>query len=240
MSLITDWLQSEATWNARSVSFSKPTPGIGDAPLYCMEINGSWRGHLLGVLDMLTQRESWSGTEAEIDAAVDAFTQLVEQLAQECTGVNLPIGTVIPFAGASVPSGYLLCDGAAIDRTAYAALFSVIGEEFGAGNGTTTFNLPDIRGRTVIGVGQGTGLSLRGMGDFGGGEVVNLLIGQIPAHTHGIKRATGAAGGNFHATMNNGVTVTDTADVTESAGGNASHNNMQPYFALNYIIAAGA
>lgn len=61
-------------------------------------------------------------------------------------GANIPIGTVVPFAGSVVPSGWMLCDGSAISRTTYAALFAVIGNSWGAGDYTTTFNLPDMRG----------------------------------------------------------------------------------------------
>lgn len=67
-----------------------------------------------------------------------------------------PVGLVSPYAGASAPSGWLLCDGSAVSRTTYADLYAEIGEDFGAGNGTTTFNLPDLRGRFPLGVGTGT------------------------------------------------------------------------------------
>src|SRR5688572_13618888 len=63
----------------------------------------------------------------------------------------LPVGTVFPYAGGSAPDGYLLCDGSAVSRTTYAALFTAIGGNYGAGDGSTTFNLPDLRGRVVAG-----------------------------------------------------------------------------------------
>lgn len=63
-------------------------------------------------------------------------------------GSGVPVGTIIPFAGNSVPQGYLLCDGSAISRTTYASLFAVIGTIYGAGDGSTTFNLPDYREKT--------------------------------------------------------------------------------------------
>lgn len=64
----------------------------------------------------------------------------------------MPTGSVIPYAGESAPDGWLLCDGAAVSRTTYAALFAVIGTTFGSGDGSTTFNLPDLRGRVAVGV----------------------------------------------------------------------------------------
>lgn len=67
-----------------------------------------------------------------------------------------PVGMVSPFAGSSAPTGWLICDGSAVSRSTYAALFALIGTTYGAGNGSTTFNLPDLKGRGVIGVGAGT------------------------------------------------------------------------------------
>ncbi len=63
----------------------------------------------------------------------------------------MPVGCVIPFAGAAAPTGWLLCQGQAISRTTYAQLFSVIGTTYGSGDGKTTFNLPDMRGRVAVG-----------------------------------------------------------------------------------------
>lgn len=67
----------------------------------------------------------------------------------------IPPGVPAMYGGASAPSGWLFCDGAAVSRTTYAALFAAIGTTFGAGDGLTTFNLPDFRGRSPLGVGQG-------------------------------------------------------------------------------------
>lgn len=86
-------------------------------------------------------------------AIIKQTTSFADLVAQ--TLINMS-GMVIPFAGAAAPSGWLLCDGAAVSRTTYARLFTVIGTTYGAGNGTTTFNLPDARGRNIIGVGTGT------------------------------------------------------------------------------------
>lgn len=71
--------------------------------------------------------------------------------------INFPTGSVIPFAGTTAPEGWLLCDGSIVDRTEYSSLFSVIGEDHGEGNGSTTFHLPDLRGRFVRGTDLGSG-----------------------------------------------------------------------------------
>lgn len=78
-------------------------------------------------------------------------------------GGSSPTGAVIGFAGSSAPSGWLLCDGSAVSRTTYADLFTAIGTSYGVGDGSTTFNLPDLRGRVPVGVGQGSGLTNRAL-----------------------------------------------------------------------------
>jgi microcystin-dependent protein len=88
-------------------------------------------------------------------------------------------GLIEPFAGSTVPTGYLLCDGAAVSRTTYATLFAVIGTTFGAGDGSTTFNLPDLGGRVPLGAS-----STHLLGSSGGSETVTLTEQELPAHVH--------------------------------------------------------
>ena len=68
----------------------------------------------------------------------------------------LPVGTMLPFVAAAAPTYFLLCDGSAVSRSTYSALFAVIGTSYGAGDGSTTFNLPDARGKSIVGAGTGT------------------------------------------------------------------------------------
>ena len=90
-----------------------------------------------------------------------------------------PAGIIMPFAGTVAPQGYLLCDGSAVDRTTYATLFGVIGTTFGSGDGSTTFNLPDLGGRVPLGVS-----STHLLGSTGGSETVTLTESELPAHVH--------------------------------------------------------
>lgn len=92
---------------------------------------------------------------------------------------SIPAGIVEVFAGSTVPAGFLLCDGSAVSRDTYAALFAVIGTTYGVGDGSTTFNLPDLSGRVVIGTSQSHAL-----GSTGGSETVTLTESELPAHTH--------------------------------------------------------
>lgn len=88
-----------------------------------------------------------------------------------------PIGSIVSFAGATAPSGYLLCDGSAVSRTSYASLFAVIGTTYGSGDGSTTFNLPDLRGEFVRGLDNGKGIDA--------GRLLGSSQGQaIQSHTH--------------------------------------------------------
>lgn len=90
-----------------------------------------------------------------------------------------PAGIIMPFAGTVAPENYLFCDGSAVSRTTYATLFGVIGTTFGAGDGSTTFNVPDLSGRVPLGVSQAHAL-----GSTGGSETVTLIESELPAHVH--------------------------------------------------------
>lgn len=130
-----------------------------------------------------------------------------------------PIGTVVDFAGATPPVGWLLCYGQAVSRSEYAALFAIIGTTWGAGNGTTTFNLPDCRGRIRAGRDNmgGTdaarlssfwGALARTLGGFFGTVTHVLTTGQMPAHGHSVTGTAASAGGHSHSVSASGSTNT--------------------------------
>tara|TARA_R100001143_G_scaffold61749_1_gene63335 strand:- start:53 stop:1150 length:1098 start_codon:yes stop_codon:yes gene_type:complete len=167
------------------------------------------------------------------------------------SGVNLtgivPSGSIFSYAGASAPSGYILCFGQAISRSTYSDLFTAIGTTYGTGDGSSTFNLPDLRGRTVAGqddmggssadrlTGQTGGVNGDTLGGTGGAETHTLSAAELAAHSHeysrGLVSGTNiAAGPNFNA---NAGTSVSTAENTPSGG---AHNNVQPTLILNYII----
>lgn len=125
----------------------------------------------------------------------------------------IPTGSIFEFAGITIPNGWLLCDGAAVSRTAYNALFAMIGTAYGAGDGSTTFNVPDRRDR--VGVGAGTTYtrgqtggavtattSTNGLHNHGGATAFHTLtLSQIPAHGH--SGTTYEAGAHSHVYENN-------------------------------------
>lgn len=145
-----------------------------------------------------------------------------------------PIGTIVMFGGDSAPDGWLFCDGSAVSRTTYSDLFAVIGETYGNGDGTTTFNLPDFRGRSPLGGGQGDGLTARAIGDSGGEETHQLTVSEMPEHNHGYNMfnqvvvASSGGSGQYAGYLSGGV--------TGSTGGDSAHNTMHPFLGVNFII----
>lgn len=91
----------------------------------------------------------------------------------------MEVGSIIQYSGSTAPENFLVCDGSAVSRTDYAALYDVIGTTYGIGDGSTTFNLPDLSGRLVVGVSQSHVLAATG------GEISHtLLTSELPSHTH--------------------------------------------------------
>lgn len=99
-----------------------------------------------------------------------------------------PAGVVMPYAGSNSPSGYLLCDGAAVSRTTYAALFAVISTNYGAGDGTTTFNVPNLKGRVPAGL-DSAQAEFAVLAATGGEKTHVLTPEEMPAHTHAVDPA---------------------------------------------------
>lgn len=157
------------------------------------------------------------------------------------------IGQIIRFAGTFPPVGWAFCDGSLLSISSNEALFSLIGTLYG-GDGRTTFALPDLRGRIPIHAGTGPGLSPKTLGSNGGTETNSLSVNNLPSHAHGINPPAKEEGnyntpeGNFMAGdgTNSYGTTTDSQlspGSTNNTGSSSPVNNMQPYLAVNYIIA---
>lgn len=166
----------------------------------------------------------------------------------------VPVGTVLPFAGAASPNGFLLCNGQAVARTTYAALFAAIGTAYGAGDGSTTFNLPDLRGRVAAGKEDAatrltsgvSGVDGAALGAAGGDQRLQSHSHAVsdPTHFHyygmggipyngGNVRSTSGDGTNFGYAATNGSAT----GISIQNAGSGSTQNVQPTLILNYIIA---
>jgi microcystin-dependent protein len=154
-------------------------------------------------------------------------SELATQLAQP--------GDMKAFGGGALPDGWLLCDGSAVSRTTYADLFAVIGETWGVGDGSTTFNLPDISRRTLVGSG-GTGTVTLGdsVGDTGGAEEYTLVANDLPAHSHGFsvpfatQAASRGAGG--------ADTVTNSSSHSGTTSNNVTSNNPVSLYQPSAVV----
>lgn len=154
----------------------------------------------------------------------------------------VPSGTVAAFAGSSAPSGYLICDGSAVSRSTYAGLFSVVGTTYGTGNGTTTFNLPDLRAKVPGGYKSGDS-NFGTLGGSGGEATHVLSTAEMPSHAHDENsEAWVNTGGTNKISFGSSVFMNTVSQggrgavSTAAAGGGGAHNNLQPYQTLNYII----
>lgn len=145
------------------------------------------------------------------------------------------IGMIIPYGGSAAPDGTLACDGAAYNTGDYPDLYAVIGTSYG-NNGAGTFRVPDLRGRTAIGAGTGSGLSARALGDSLGEESHTLTTTEIPSHSHSIPSTLpGLALEPGELPVLGPLLTTSTGNT----GGDGAHNNMQPSVVINYVIVSG-
>jgi len=143
------------------------------------------------------------------------------------------VGQIVGYGGTNPPENWLLCDGSAVSRTDYPDLFAIIGVAYGKGDNVTTFNLPDFRGRIMVGAGQGPGLTPKNIGELGGEEQHQLNINEMPSHGHTYQKfqallvQTGSSTPCW-----SGISNAETSNT----GGDQPHNNMQPFQVANVII----
>lgn len=159
-------------------------------------------------------------------------------------GGMAPTGVVLPFAGSAAPTGWLLCDGSAVSRTTYSSLYTAISTTYGTGDGSTTFNLPDLGGRVPAGkeatatrlTTGGSGINGATLGASGGAQTHTLDTTQIPAHNHTLGSQGDNAIGTSTAAIVGGNGNRVSSNPSGNAGGGLAHNNTQPTIVLNYII----
>lgn len=150
-----------------------------------------------------------------------------------------PIGSVMMFAGSTAPTNYLFCRGQAVSRSTYATLFALVGTTYGSGDGSTTFNLPNLQTRVVAGLDASGSpeAEFDTLGETGGAKTHTLTVSELPAHDHTFAvRENMTAGGSTGDPMISNNTGTIDTRTSNTTGSGAAHNNLQPYIVLNYII----
>ena len=150
-------------------------------------------------------------------------------------GGIIPTGGIIMWSGAAnaIPTGFVLCNGDAISRSTYATLFTTMGTVHGAGDGSSTFNLPDLRNRFIVGAGSGSNYNVS---DTGGADSVTLTVDQIPPHTHTYIDQYVAIDNGYRPWPANNNDCGQRNRDSGSTGGGQSHENRPPYYALCFIM----
>lgn len=242
-----------------------PESGTTGQVLTKTESGGEWQNAPDGLPEggevgqVLTKTESgaeWSAASAEVEYPVSlehggtgaedaaaARTNLDVYSKAEVDAKNTAnrAGFIYVNPSETLPDGFLWCDGAAVSRTEYPELFAAIGTHYGAGDGLTTFNVPDLQTRVPVGAGDGYAL-----GDQGGEAEHTLTVDEMPSHKHrwrGNISSSNVVEGTSYAVALFGSDYSDQFQDADkggqAAGGDQPHNNMQPYTVVNYIIATG-
>ena len=157
------------------------------------------------------------------------------------TGDTLPVGSIMPYPKATAPENWLICDGSAISRTDYSELFNAIGTTFGEGDGSTTFNLPNIKGRTIVGL-DTDDTDFNTIGKTLGEKTHTLTVAEMPEHNHKQSLDGGNSGNSGNAAYSWSIPANQYLytgdDLAGKTGGSQPHNNIQPSFVATYIIKA--
>ena len=223
---IVDWVGGEGDKPATGEYLS--TSGLTSNPALATNFRG---------------RDGADGDDGD-DGAAGATGHMGQQGPTGPTGPGIPTGSIIPYGGDTDPSGWLLCDGDTVSRTKYSALFNVIGETFGNGDGSTTFELPDMRRRVPMGAGgtmsAGPGTAV---GQSGGSERSRT---PLPRHNHAVVEQTPLERrtGSHHLFTRDAIkpypltvsTYFRSGPVVSTGESPSNHDNVQPSLVLNYII----
>tara|TARA_Y100000592_G_scaffold11062_1_gene15718 strand:+ start:2080 stop:2625 length:546 start_codon:yes stop_codon:yes gene_type:complete len=165
----------------------------------------------------------------------------------DLTGIEgIPTATIVEWSSASVPTGFLECDGSAVSRSTYSALFAIVGTTYGSGDGASTFNLPNLSDKVAVGKSNNKALASTGGAETvtSTGNVANttLSTSQIPSHNHPAAQPT--SGGEQEHTGNPSSPLAQSSS-TGSTGGGGSHSHnfsgdatsvLQPFLTVIYII----
>lgn len=177
------------------------------------------------VTNAATAQTTANGAISNIGDLTNLQTTNKNNLVTAINELILYAGIVLPYAGSVAPDGYILCDGSAISRTTYSKLFTAIGTTYGAGDGSTTFNVPNLKGRTLIGY-DSNDTDFNALGKTGGSKVAYQLS-RPAANSFSFTAGAGAYGDRI-------IVAKD--QTTSSVETDVNVSDLQPYMVMNYII----
>lgn len=189
-------------------------------------------------IDYNNQRIAVGGTP-DIEMSDTSTSPVQNKVIKEYIDNFIPKGIINPYAGSTAPDGWLICDGSAISRSTYADLFEVIGTTYGTGDGETTFNLPDLKGKIPVGYDISDN-DFNTIGKTGGEKSHTLIVDEIPSHNHSftsVINGTNPSDSSQLRIQSDRYQWGGTSSTTTTNTGNSQpHNIMQPYVVMNYII----
>lgn len=169
----------------------------------------------------------------------DGEIQAAQGRIKDKTGYLAPVGSMMMYAGSSAPTGWLLCDGTAISRTTYSDLFSAISTTYGTGDGSSTFNTPNMGGKGPMGY-LSSNTAFDALAETSGEETHTLTESEMPSHTHTVvsrnpahSSSTGGPGLEYE---NSGAWHSTGTQTSNSTGSGSAHNVLDPYVTVNFII----
>jgi len=208
-----------------------PTTEVSASPQVSISFNEGWTSAVMSALKVLLRPETYEGTRDEIVAAVKEASNLFD-----LGSAMLPVGTIIPNLLATFPANWLACDGSTYLRTTWPLLYAALHAHFIID--ADHFFVPNLRGRTLLVAGSGTGLTTRVIGDQGGEETHQLTTPELASHSHTYSGTTNTTSSSGTRALLKGDAQTQTPS-TNSAGSGSAHNNMQPFAVIQYSIIAG-
>ena len=228
------------------ITINKGAVSITQADIKDTRMNEDVCGIVVGTVNDLVTRDYYAQQDQifndwfrEIRDKLDPEVELriwtkIEQIINgEQNTAGSPAGEIKQYAGDTAPNGYLLCQGQAVSRTTYADLFNVISTKYGVGDGSTTFNLPDLRGRVPVGLSPSDN-DFKTLGSKGGEKAHTLTVQEMPSHNHSATLTINSGGAHTHSASSNS-TGAHTHSVSGSAASAGAHTHEMNQSTFNKL-----